>query len=123
MILTSKTKYAFNIVGFLSKEAGRITTAKEIANLYALSPSFVESAMRDLRECKIVSAVRGPGGGYLLAPRTADDALTIGHIISATDTRSEQQELFVDSVCEGIVKSFGSCMDEWRNTPVSEFLQ
>jgi len=66
MFLTSKTKYALNIVGFLAREPKRVTTAKEIAKVYALSPSFVEAAIRDLRAAKIISAVRGPGGGYHL---------------------------------------------------------
>jgi len=68
MRLTSKGRYAVSAMVDLVKNSdnGPVTLAS-ISERQFISLSYLEQLFRRLREEGLVSSVRGPGGGYMLA--------------------------------------------------------
>lgn len=86
MKLTTKGRYAVTAVLDLAlhQQHGPVTLA-EIAERQNLSTSYLEQLFAKLRRSEIVRAVRGPGGGYLLAATT--DMVNVSQIIDAVEER------------------------------------
>jgi len=84
MRLTSKGRYAVSAMVDLFKQQnkGPVTLAA-ISERQFISLSYLEQLFRCLREGELVSSVRGPGGGYLLARPAAD--ISIADIIRAVN--------------------------------------
>jgi Rrf2 family iron-sulfur cluster assembly transcriptional regulator len=84
MRLTSKGRYAVSAMVDLTKQQhhGPVTLAK-ISDRQFISLSYLEQLFRRLREGELVRAVRGPGGGYLLARPAAD--ISIANIIRSVN--------------------------------------
>jgi len=61
---------------------GPVTLAA-ISERQHISLSYLEQLFGKLRRAKLVTSVRGPGGGYCLARAT--NAITVAEIISAVD--------------------------------------
>lgn len=124
MALTSKTKYAFNIIGYLmlNNEEGRITCDK-IASECGLSTPFVSATMRDLRLAGLVDSKKGPGGGYYISADKTN--MSVGDITEATGERPEiyeQQELFDNHVCKNIINELFDNIKNFNKRPIVEFL-
>jgi len=84
MRLTSKGRYAVSAMVDLNKERenGPVTLAA-ISERQFISLSYLEQLFRRLREAGLVSSVRGPGGGYLLA-RPASE-VSVADVIRAVN--------------------------------------
>jgi len=84
MRLTSKGRYAVSAMVDLYKQQdkGPVTLAA-ISDRQFISLSYLEQLFRCLREGGLVSSVRGPGGGYLLARPAAE--ISIANIIRAVN--------------------------------------
>jgi len=84
MRLTSKGRYAVSAMVDLVKNSdkGPVTLAS-ISERQFISLSYLEQLFRRLREEGLVSSVRGPGGGYMLA-RPAGD-IVVSEVISAVN--------------------------------------
>ena len=84
MRLTSKGRYAVSAMVDMVKhsDAGPVTLAS-ISERQFISLSYLEQLFRRLREEDLVTSVRGPGGGYLLA-RPAS-AIVISDVITAVN--------------------------------------
>lgn len=84
MRLTTKGRFAVTAMIDLAlrQHEGPVTLAG-ISERQSISLSYLEQLFGKLRRCKLVSSVRGPGGGYCLA-RDAD-AISIADIIKAVD--------------------------------------
>jgi Rrf2 family transcriptional regulator, iron-sulfur cluster assembly transcription factor len=58
---------ALKVASVLSQiYAGRPVTVKQISAICGLSESYLEQIFCEFRKAKIVTSVRGPGGGYHL---------------------------------------------------------
>jgi len=84
MRLTSKGRYAVSAMVdlFKQQDKGPVTLAA-ISERQFISLSYLEQLFRCLREGELVSSVRGPGGGYLLARPAAE--ISIADIIRAVN--------------------------------------
>lgn len=84
MRLTSKGRYAVSAMVDLSnqREKGPVTLSA-ISERQFISLSYLEQLFRRLRENGLVTSVRGPGGGYLLAKTAAD--ISVAEIIRAVN--------------------------------------
>ncbi|MCB1960784.1 MAG: Fe-S cluster assembly transcriptional regulator IscR [Rhodocyclaceae bacterium] len=84
MRLTTKGRFAVTAMIDLAlrQEAGPVTLAG-IAERQSISLSYLEQLFGKLRRHKLVSSVRGPGGGYCLAREMSD--ITVADIILAVD--------------------------------------
>ena len=84
MRLSTKGQYAVRAMvdlAYYSKD--KPVTLQEIADREEISINYLEQLFAKLRRNRIVSSVRGPGGGYLLANRA--DKISIGDIIDAVE--------------------------------------
>jgi len=97
MRLTSKGRYAVSaMVDLYKQQAKGPVTLAAISERQFISLSYLEQLFRCLREAGLVSSVRGPGGGYLLA-RPATE-ISIANIIRAVN------EPVRTTVCENAVR-------------------
>jgi Rrf2 family iron-sulfur cluster assembly transcriptional regulator len=82
MRLTTKGRYAVTAMLDLSihSSQGPVNLA-EISQRQAISLSYLEQLFSKLRQRKLVSSVRGPGGGYRLA--RSDKEIHVAEIIDA----------------------------------------
>lgn len=84
MRLTTKGRFAVTaMIDVAAREADGPVTLAGIAERQRISLSYLEQLFGKLRRYKLVSSVRGPGGGYRLA-REIDD-ITVADIIIAVD--------------------------------------
>ncbi|MEM7226101.1 MAG: Rrf2 family transcriptional regulator [Pseudomonadota bacterium] len=84
MKLSTKGRYAvMALVDLASQGADRPVTLAEIADRQDISLSYLEQLFAKLRRGGLVTSVRGPGGGYLLA-QSAEDT-RISDVILAVD--------------------------------------
>ena len=82
MLLTSKGRYAVMAIvdlAFQSKE--KPIKMADIAERQEISQNYLEQIFNQLKNANIVNAVKGPGGGYILA----DDAnnIAVSEVINA----------------------------------------
>ena len=84
MRLTTKGRFAVTAMVDLSmrQTRGPVTLAA-ISERQRISLSYLEQLFGKLRRAKLVTSVRGPGGGYCLAKPTA--SITVAEIITAVD--------------------------------------
>lgn len=89
MRLSARVDYALRAMAELAAvsgdpaDAGRPVTADRLATAQEIPPKFLESILLQLRRGGIVTAQRGPEGGYRLA-RPAD-AISLADIIRVID--------------------------------------
>ena len=84
MKLSTKGRYAVMAMVELAQRAGEGPVClAEIAGRQEISLSYLEQLFAKLRRGGLVTSVRGPGGGYLLAHRR--DETRISDIILAVD--------------------------------------
>jgi len=90
MKLSTKGRYAvMALVDLAAHAEGRPVTLAEIAERQRISLSYLEQLFAKLRRAGLVNAIRGPGGGYLLAhpaeqTRISDIILAVDEPIRAT---------------------------------------
>lgn len=84
MRLTTKGRFAVTaMIDLAAREAEGPVTLAGIAERQKISLSYLEQLFGKLRRYKLVSSVRGPGGGYRLA--RGMDRITVADIIIAVD--------------------------------------
>lgn len=84
MRLTTKGRFAVTaMIDLASRQAEGPVTLAGIADRQKISLSYLEQLFGKLRRHKLVTSVRGPGGGYRLARDMA--AITVADIIIAVD--------------------------------------
>lgn len=84
MKLTSKGRYAVTAMldVALHSQKGPVPLA-DISERQEISLSYLEQLFSRLRREKLVTSIRGPGGGYLLGREAMD--IAIGQVIKAVD--------------------------------------
>ena len=84
MRLTTKGRFAVTAMVDLAMRQNRgPVTLAAISDRQHISLSYLEQLFGKLRRAKLVSSVRGPGGGYNLAQ--APQQITVANIVSAVD--------------------------------------
>mgnify|MGYP003666901097 FL=1 len=84
MRLTTKGRFAVTaMIDLASREGDGPVTLAGIADRQKISLSYLEQLFGKLRRYKLVSSVRGPGGGYRLARDI--HGITVADIIVAVD--------------------------------------
>ena len=82
MKISSKARYAIqSMLQLALSPDARPVTLSQLTQQQKISPSYLEQLLAGLRGQKLVSGVRGPGGGYRLAK--AADSISIEDIIVA----------------------------------------
>jgi Rrf2 family iron-sulfur cluster assembly transcriptional regulator len=84
MKLTTKGRFAVTAMLDLAMRQNRgPVTLAAISERQHISLSYLEQLFGKLRRAKLVSSVRGPGGGYNLAQ--GPNQITVAHIVTAVD--------------------------------------
>ncbi len=71
------------MVDLATHSKGKPTTLADVADRQEISLSYLEQLFGHLRRGQLVTSVRGPGGGYLLARSPAD--IRVADVIMAVD--------------------------------------
>jgi Rrf2 family iron-sulfur cluster assembly transcriptional regulator len=80
MLFTTKARYAvMAILDIAALDKGKTVSLKEISVRQNITLSYLEQIMNKLSKAGIVSAVKGPGGGYIINSKS----ITIDKIIDA----------------------------------------
>lgn len=66
MWVSKKTRYALRMLIEVAKSGGQNISIKEISARENISAKYLEQIVIDLRRAKLVTATRGPKGGYKL---------------------------------------------------------
>ena len=84
MRLTTKGRFAVTaMVDISMRRSGGPVTLAAISERQHISLSYLEQLCGKLRRARLVTSVRGPGGGYCLARPTA--GISMAEIITAVD--------------------------------------
>ena len=84
MKLTTRGRYAvMALLELAAYEGTAPLTLSVIAERQQLSLSYLELLFGKLRRCGLVSSVRGPGGGYVLAQQS--ERISIAQIVEVVD--------------------------------------
>lgn len=67
-LLSSKLNIALSIAGILAAQSD-VVTVESLSKRLKVSASYIEQIIALLRKGKVVSSIRGPGGGYTIASR------------------------------------------------------
>ena len=99
MNLTTKGKYAVTAaldLAIYEKEAVFLKIA-DVAERQSIPPSYLEQIFNNLRKANILSASRGPKGGFKLS--RPSDEIMIGEIIAAVEKRMDATQCSGDGTC------------------------
>lgn len=113
MRLTTKGRFAVTaMIDLASRDGDGPVTLAGIAERQRISLSYLEQLFGKLRRYKLVSSVRGPGGGYRLARDV--ERITVADIIVAVDEPIDATQCGGKKNCH---EELGQCMthDLWSN--------
>jgi|TARA_X000001036_G_scaffold121429_1_gene114974 Rrf2 family iron-sulfur cluster assembly transcriptional regulator len=121
--LTTKGKYAVTAVLDLAvQEQADIRYSKiaEVAERQSIPAPYLEQIFSFLRKAEILSAARGPKGGFKLSrPR---DQIMIGEIINAVEKNMDATQCSGEGICNGGSKCIAHNFWMDFNDNVNEFL-
>lgn len=113
MKLTTKGRYAVMAMADLALHSkGRPVSLADVAGRQGISLSYLEQLFARLRRGELVTSVRGPGGGYLLARDMGE--IRIADIVLAADERITVTRCRPNST-QGCLTGTGRCIthDLW----------
>ena len=123
MNLTTKGKYAVTAVLDLAiQEQADISYSKisEVAQRQSIPASYLEQIFSSLRKAEILSATRGPKGGFKLS--RPKDKIMIGEIINAVEKNMDATQCSGEGICNGGSKCIAHNFWMDFNDNVNEFL-
>jgi Rrf2 family protein len=82
-MLSQTVEYALRAIVTIAQNAGRVCTAREIAEATRVPPSYLPKLLQALARGGIVSGHRGPNGGFQLLQDPQQ--LTLWHVVSAIE--------------------------------------
>ncbi|RTK92257.1 MAG: Rrf2 family transcriptional regulator [Rickettsiales bacterium] len=98
MMLTTKSRYAvMAVIEVAGNESKLPIKLADISANQNISLNYLEQIFQKLKKANIVSAVKGPGGGYKLI--ASSDQITIEHIIDAMDENLKMTRCSKDKNC------------------------
>lgn len=84
MLISTKGRYALRVLIDLAQQPPeQFVPLKEIATRQNISEKYLESILRILVKSKLLTGVRGKGGGYRLT--RSPDTYTVGSILRLTE--------------------------------------
>ena len=83
MRLSTKGCYALRAMVDLALHGGEPVTRQEIAARQGISADYAAQLFRHLRQAQLVKAIKGPGGGYILAREPV--AISAGDVLRAVE--------------------------------------
>lgn len=105
MRFTTKTEYGLVCLIYMARngkgEMHPPITIKELVSAEDFSPAYIEKILQSLRAAKIVNAVHGSHGGYILARPAAE--ITVKEVIDALEGAT------FDIFCEPDVRKDITC--------------
>ena len=91
MKLSTRSRYGARILVDLARNHGRgPVQIGEISKRQDISVKYLEQLIRPLKQAKLVTSVRGPKGGHLLAKKPKE--ITLGQIVRLFEGQSELVE-------------------------------
>ena len=123
MNLTTKGKYAVTAVLDLAiQEQADVSYSKisEVAQRQSIPASYLEQIFSSLRKAEILSATRGPKGGFKLS--RPKDKIMIGEIINAVEKNMDATQCSGEGICNGGSKCIAHNFWMDFNDNVNEFL-
>ncbi|MBV9994227.1 MAG: Rrf2 family transcriptional regulator [Caulobacteraceae bacterium] len=115
MQLSTKGRYAvMAMTDLAARDGGRATALAEIAERQQISLAYLEQLFARLRRRGLVTAVRGPGGGYRLAKPAAET--TVAEVVMAVD--EPLKAVRCNGGDDGCMKGGARCLthDLWAET-------
>lgn len=97
MMLTTKSRYAVTAMMEVAIGGTNPVKLSDISVKQNISLSYLEQIFAKLKKASLVSAVKGPGGGYLL--RNSSKEISIADIIDAVDENLKMTRCSVDTGC------------------------
>ena len=123
MNLTTKGKYAVTAVLDLAiQEQADVSYSKisEVAQRQSIPASYLEQIFSSLRKAEILTATRGPKGGFKLS--RPKDKIMIGEIINAVERNMDATQCSGEGICNGGSKCIAHNFWMDFNDNVNEFL-
>ena len=123
MNLTTKGKYAVTAVLDLAiQEQADVSYSKisEVAQRQSIPGPYLEQIFSSLRKAEILSATRGPKGGFKLS--RPKDKIMIGEIINAVERNMDATQCSGEGICNGGSKCIAHNFWMDFNDNVNEFL-
>ncbi len=77
------TDYGLLATVYLSRNAGRVVSAREIAEFYALPVPAVAKVLKMLQEGSVIRSQRGVAGGYVF--ESDPDRITLGELLEVLE--------------------------------------
>ena len=91
MKLSTRSRYGVRILVDLARNSNqRPVQMGEISKRQDISVKYLEQLIRPLKQANMVTSVRGPKGGHLLAKKPED--ITLGQIVRLFEGQSELVE-------------------------------
>ena len=123
MNLTTKGKYAVTAVLDLAiQEQADVSYSKisEVAQRQSIPAPYLEQIFSSLRKAEILSATRGPKGGFKLS--RPKDKIMIGEIINAVERNMDATQCSGEGICNDGSKCIAHNFWMDFNDNVNEFL-
>lgn len=81
--LTRRSEYGLMALAFLASRPGQYCSVREIVEELKLPKRLLAEVLKDLARADLVSATRGPGGGYRLVE--AADKLPLARVVEVLE--------------------------------------
>lgn len=104
MRLTRYTDYSLRVLIYLGLQTERLSSIREIADLYGISESHLMKVVQALGQSGYVATLRGRGGGLRLAKSPHE--INLGDVVRNTEVDVALVECFAES---GACRIAGPC--------------
>lgn len=104
MRLTRYTDYSLRVLIYLGLQTERLSSIREIADLYGISESHLMKVVQALGQSGYVATLRGRGGGLRLAKSPHE--INLGDVVRNTEDDVALVECFAES---GACRIAGPC--------------
>ena len=90
MKLSTKSRYAITAMIDLAQNQDGAVSLKDISDRQSISLSYLEQLFCKLKNFKVVTSIRGPGGGYVLNKKSSE--ISLYEIITAVEENMDQTQ-------------------------------
>ena len=90
MKLSTKSRYAITAMIDLAQNQDGAVSLKDISDRQSISLSYLEQLFCKLKNFKVVTSRRGPGGGYVLNKKYSE--ISLHEIITAVEENMDQTQ-------------------------------